>query len=188
MALNEFSYDANSTSNVALISLVQGTFSFVAGKVAHTGDMKIDTPVATMGIRGTTGYVQEQIGSITANAGNVSYSFAVVEDFGTNRHGAYELVDNNPTSPTYGQVIATVSQTGYLTYITPQGPNQPPQLSTQPMNNAEVGFQQQIIQQVFQVLLNAGANPNQNPNPNPQSNPNSNPGSADRHGDRRAND
>jgi hypothetical protein len=47
MALNEYSFDANSNSNQALFSLVQGTFAFVAGQVAHTGDMKIETPVAT---------------------------------------------------------------------------------------------------------------------------------------------
>lgn len=41
MALNEYSFDPNSNSNGALLTLVEGTFSFVAGKVAHTGDMKI---------------------------------------------------------------------------------------------------------------------------------------------------
>ncbi|MDE1974651.1 MAG: FecR domain-containing protein, partial [Hyphomicrobiales bacterium] len=82
MALNDYSFDPNGHSNDALFSLVQGTFAFVAGKVAHTGDMKIETPVATMGIRGTTGFVQEQIGTISANIGNVTYSFAVVEDYG----------------------------------------------------------------------------------------------------------
>src|SRR5262245_25633999 len=55
MVLNELVYDANSNSNYALVSLVKGTFTFVAGQVARTGDMKIDTPVATMGIRGTSG-------------------------------------------------------------------------------------------------------------------------------------
>ena len=55
MVLSELLYDPNSTSNSAVVSLVKGTFSFVAGHVAHTGDMKLDTPVATMGIRGTAG-------------------------------------------------------------------------------------------------------------------------------------
>jgi hypothetical protein len=36
------------------MSSIKGTFTFVAGKMAKTGDMKIDTPVATIGIRGTT--------------------------------------------------------------------------------------------------------------------------------------
>ena len=58
MVLNEFVYDPNSTSNSSLINLTKGTFTFVAGKVAKTGDMKIDTPVATMGVRGTTPRVE----------------------------------------------------------------------------------------------------------------------------------
>ena len=37
MALNEFVYDPNSTSNSALINLVQGTVSFIAAQVAKTG-------------------------------------------------------------------------------------------------------------------------------------------------------
>ena len=58
MVLDEFVYDPNSTSNVSLINLTKGTFTFVAGQVAKTGDMKVDTPVATMGIRGTTPHVE----------------------------------------------------------------------------------------------------------------------------------
>jgi hypothetical protein len=58
MVLNEFVYDPNGKSNSTLFSLTKGTFTFVAGKVAKTGDMKIDTPVATMGIRGTTPRVE----------------------------------------------------------------------------------------------------------------------------------
>jgi hypothetical protein len=54
MALTEFVYDPNGNSNSSLLSLTKGTFTFVAGKIAKSGDMKIDTPVATMGIRGTT--------------------------------------------------------------------------------------------------------------------------------------
>ena len=58
MVLDEFVYDAGGTGNSALISLVQGTFSFVAGQVAKTGDMRVETPVATMGIRGTAVLVE----------------------------------------------------------------------------------------------------------------------------------
>ena len=58
MALNEFVYDAKSASNSTLFSLTKGTFTFVAGQVAKTGDMRVDTPVATMGIRGTTPRVE----------------------------------------------------------------------------------------------------------------------------------
>jgi hypothetical protein len=58
MEMTEFVYDPNGKSNSTLLSLTKGTFTFVAGKIAKTGDMKIDTPVATMGIRGTTPHVE----------------------------------------------------------------------------------------------------------------------------------
>ena len=58
MTLDEFVYDPKSASNSTLFSLTKGTFTFVAGQVAKTGDMKVDTPVATMGIRGTTPRVE----------------------------------------------------------------------------------------------------------------------------------
>ena len=53
LMLNDLVYDASSTSNSALFTLVQGAASFVAGQVAKTGDMKVATPVASIGIRGT---------------------------------------------------------------------------------------------------------------------------------------
>jgi hypothetical protein len=58
IALDEFVYDPNSRSNSTLFNLTSGTITFVAGNVAKTGDMKVDTPVATMGIRGTTPHVE----------------------------------------------------------------------------------------------------------------------------------
>src|SRR5207253_1736395 len=58
MVLNEMVYDPNGSSNSSLLSLVSGTISFVAGATAKHGDMKVDTPVATMGIRGTAVLVE----------------------------------------------------------------------------------------------------------------------------------
>jgi hypothetical protein len=58
MALDDFVYDPNGKSNSTVFNLTKGTFTFIAGNVAKTGDMKIDTPVATMGIRGTTPHVE----------------------------------------------------------------------------------------------------------------------------------
>jgi hypothetical protein len=74
MVLNEFVYDPNGTSNSTLISLTKGTFTFIAGKVAKTGDMKIDTPVATMGIRGTTPHVE------ISDDGTVKFSNLIEEN------------------------------------------------------------------------------------------------------------
>ncbi len=57
IVLTEFVYDPNGTTNNSVVSLIRGQLSFIAGEVAHTGDMKVVTPVATMGIRGTVGIV-----------------------------------------------------------------------------------------------------------------------------------
>lgn len=58
MTVNEFVYDPRGHSNSSLMSLTKGTFTFIAGNIAHTGDMKVDTPVGTMGIRGTAPRVE----------------------------------------------------------------------------------------------------------------------------------
>jgi hypothetical protein len=73
MVLNEFVYDPNSKSNSTLINLTKGTFTFVAGQVAKTGDMKVQTPVATMGIRGTTPHVE------ISDNGTVAFSTLIEE-------------------------------------------------------------------------------------------------------------
>jgi hypothetical protein len=57
IVVNEFVYQDGGSVNAASFSVVIGTAAFVASQVAKTGDMKISTPVATLGIRGTTGVV-----------------------------------------------------------------------------------------------------------------------------------
>src|SRR5258708_29034615 len=49
LLLGDLTYDSNSSSNTSLYSLIQGAASFVAGQVAKTGDMKVATPVGTIG-------------------------------------------------------------------------------------------------------------------------------------------
>jgi hypothetical protein len=74
MELNELVYDPKSTSNSMLFSLGKGSFTFLAGMVAKTGSMKVDTPVATMGIRGTAPQVQ------IADDGTVKFSTLIEEN------------------------------------------------------------------------------------------------------------
>src|SRR5229473_3264798 len=73
MALSEFVYEPNGTSNSTLFNLTNGTFTFVAGNIAKTGGMKVDTPVATMGIRGTTPRVE------ISDDGTVKFSTLIEE-------------------------------------------------------------------------------------------------------------
>ncbi len=57
IVVNEFVYQDGGKANAAAFNVALGTAAFVAGLVAKTGDMKITTPTATLGIRGTTGVV-----------------------------------------------------------------------------------------------------------------------------------
>ena len=168
MALNDYVYDPNGSSNVALFNLVQGSFAFVAGKVAHTGDMKIGTPVATMGIRGTTGYALEQVATVNANVGNVTMSFAVVADPGTDRVGQYDLIDQ------FGNVVAQIGRAGIWTNVQFQGANLSPNISYTQMTASNFAVEQALVPALVQILNSINT---QNLNPTPQSGPNS-PGSS----------
>jgi regulator of sirC expression with transglutaminase-like and TPR domain len=56
--LNDFVYKPKAAGNSTLLTLQKGTLTFIAGTVARIGDMKVETPVATMGIRGTAPRVE----------------------------------------------------------------------------------------------------------------------------------
>jgi len=58
MELNEFVYDPKGSANSTLFNLSKGSFTFLAGMIAKSGNMKVDTPVGTMGIRGTAPHVE----------------------------------------------------------------------------------------------------------------------------------
>ena len=164
MALNEYSYDPNSNSNSALFNLVEGGLSFVAGKVAHTGDMKIGTPIATMGIRGTAGWLYEdQVATVTAQAGNVTLHFAAVFDGVTNTQSTYSLyaVDANGElmhDPNGNLIkLADVSslQNGLVTTLTGQGVNALPQVNVAPPDLTQQQFQNIVVPQVINMAIQA---------------------------------
>ena len=56
MVLDELVYDPETGTGSMGIDMVEGAFSFISGEIAETGPdaMTIKTPVATVGIRGTT--------------------------------------------------------------------------------------------------------------------------------------
>ena len=114
MVLNEMVYDPNGSDNKSLLSLVAGTISFVAGATAKHGDMKVDTPVATMGIRGTAVLVEIDF-DVPVQGGAPPAKFQVlVEPDGTT--GSYILYDKTTLTP-----IATVNRAGTQTIINGQG-------------------------------------------------------------------
>ena len=82
LVLNEFVCDPAGTPNSALFSLVQGAFAFVAGKVAKTGGLRIDTPFAS--IRGSA--QDRGVGVLTLAA----LTFAAIEESqAASRHDAF---------------------------------------------------------------------------------------------------
>src|SRR5262249_11677305 len=126
MVLNEMVYDPNGSNNSSLMSLVSGTISFVAGATAKHGDMKVDTPVATMGIRGTACLVEIEfdlsvlqpvqpnaIGPQLALAPPVKFQ-VLVEPDGTT--GSYVLLERTTLAP-----MATVNQAGTVTTVSGSG-------------------------------------------------------------------
>jgi len=73
MTLDEFVYQPNGKWNSSVFNLVKGTFTFVGGKMVKAGDMRANTPTATLGIRGTTAHV------VIGEDGSVRFSTLIEE-------------------------------------------------------------------------------------------------------------
>ena len=76
ITVDNYVYEDGGKQNAALFDIAKGTVAFVAAAVAKTGDMKISTPTATLGIRGTTGLVEVPEGA-AATAPTMSRSNSI---------------------------------------------------------------------------------------------------------------
>jgi hypothetical protein len=72
ITIDNYVYEDGGKGNAAIFDVAKGTAAFVAAAVAKTGDMKITTPTATLGIRGTTGLVEVPEGAAANNPNNVA--------------------------------------------------------------------------------------------------------------------
>ena len=72
ITIDNYVYEDGGKQNSAIFDIGKGTVAFVAAAVAKTGDMKIATPTATLGIRGTTGVVDVPEGAAASTANNVN--------------------------------------------------------------------------------------------------------------------
>ncbi|SEH75526.1 cadherin-like domain-containing protein [Tardiphaga sp. OK245] len=153
MVLNEMVYDPQGSANSSLLSLVQGTITFVAGETAKHGNMRVDTPVATMGIRGTA--VLVEIGfEVPGQGGAPPVKFQVlVEPNGVT--GSYVLY-----SKTSGQAIGTVNAAGQVTSVLGNGD------TSTGIADPLTPIARAIIEQTLQTYF-----PNYVPNANPRSGP-----------------
>ena len=98
MVLDELIYDPATGSGSMAVDMLEGAFSFVSGEIAKTGPdaMQVSTPVATIGIRGTT------VAGKAAVEGSEN-SFTLLE---TRRRCWSNFVSNDE-----GQVLAQVEST-----------------------------------------------------------------------------
>ncbi|PDT87060.1 iron dicitrate transport regulator FecR [Bradyrhizobium sp. Y36] len=72
ITIDNYVYEDGGKQNSGIFDIGKGTVAFVAAAVAKTGDMKITTPTATLGIRGTTGVVDVPEGATAGGANNVN--------------------------------------------------------------------------------------------------------------------
>lgn len=163
IVLDEMTYDPNGSSNSSLMSLIQGTLTLVAGHTAKYGNMRVETPVATMGIRGTAIMVE-----IAADNGPSKFSVLREPDGKT---GAFHLYDKET-----GDLLKVVSQAGLVTVVTPLGVGQPVSAVDQLKTLAEVQAEKNLIQQVFQIFYpnyhpDAGGGDRTGSSVNPLANP-----------------
>lgn len=115
LVLDDFVYDPSANTGNAVVNVLQGSFSFVSGAVAKTGDdaMTVKTPVLTIGIRGT--YVTGQGGqegettevvNLPDDNGVVGSIFAFNQAGGVLLNQAYQGTETNsqfiaPTEPRF---------------------------------------------------------------------------------------
>ena len=130
MMLNDLTFDASSTSNSSFITLVQGAANFVAGQVAKTGDMKVATPAAVIGVRGTAVKLD-----ISANDGRVDISVIDQRDGQVHAVDVFKCVPTGVTDPQTG---ATCSAGDRIGTVNSNGPS----LSVTPAPNFDVVVQQ----------------------------------------------
>jgi FecR protein len=62
IVVDKFVFEEGASGNAASFHVATGTAAFVASLVAKTGDMRVSTDSATLGIRGTTGVVEVPVG------------------------------------------------------------------------------------------------------------------------------
>ena len=176
ITIDNYVYEDGGKQNAALFDIAKGTVAFVAAEVAHTGDMKISTPTATLGIRGTTGLVEVPEGAAANNPNNVAIKLYPDAD---GRVGRIEVNDRSGARLgflTQGSSGFTIRPgaggrfTAAPLAISPQQALRDQGIVRQVHAAQSVG--RQIVSQ--QRALRQ-ANPNRN-NPTQQSSPRNNPG------------
>src|SRR3954451_3663965 len=107
LVLTEFNYDPHGSANLEVFNLVRGSFTFASGAIAHAGDMRLGTPIASAKITGSAGDIAVDDGAVTLSIFH--------QDDGL--HQATILDEN-------GDPCGTISSDGGKLTLTPTGPSQ----------------------------------------------------------------
>lgn len=102
---NSWSYNKDRTDNHGQLELLDGVFRFVTGKITQqpNPDLSVNTPVATMGIRGTDffgGYLTTDVLDVALLQGE--HRLEISNTYGT----------VNITEPGYGVSVSTTGKPG----------------------------------------------------------------------------
>ena len=124
--LDELVYDAATGTGSMAVDMLEGAFSFVSGEIAKTGPdaMEVKTPVAVIGIRGTT------VAGKAAVEGNEN-SFTLLQDADG---GVGQIAVSNDGGT---QVLAQVGATTSISSFT--APPPPPVILTTAQIQANYG-------------------------------------------------
>jgi VCBS repeat-containing protein len=164
MVLNEMVYNPGASGSNALLTLISGTASFVSGQIAKTGDMKVSTPVATMGIRGTvwSGKIREEIvdGRVVLTLEAASY------DHGDGSPPGTVEVTNNQ-----GAVLATLNVHGQMAVIRSTGTSVTVEITT--MSPQQLQEMLSVVQAVLNIAAAAAPAPTDQGQGQPGPSPNS---------------
>jgi hypothetical protein len=119
MTVDEMVYDPKSGTGKLNFNVSQGAFRFVSGQIAKANpeNVKITTPMATIGIRGTI-----VGGSVDSGNAIIALLGPGGETNTSARHGAIQVSTPSGT--------VDISRTGFATIITPGQPPSPPAPAT----------------------------------------------------------
>lgn len=166
MAVNDFVYQDGGSNNQAVFNLVRGSISFFASQVAKTGDMKVTTPTATMGIRGTTVVVDIVVDTVNPTSiGQVKIKL-YADSNGNVGRVEVSTIGGAPLG------VLTATATGFV--ITPAGAQ--PNVQQEQVSQQEAARDMALLQALFNStdignqLLQQQGGPQDPNNPNPNTN------------------
>jgi len=102
ITIDNYVYQDGGKDNAGIFDIAKGTIAFVAAAVAKSGDMKITTPTATMGIRGTTGVIEVPENASATSANNVAIKLYPDPDGRVGRMEVYDRVGTRLGALTLG--------------------------------------------------------------------------------------